>query len=241
MNFNEKLAAIKRANDRRAGISDAKGPEYAGQSESYRNSDADVLRNFKRQGERWDVDPIKVAAVYFGKHIDSIETFVRDLIKADTYTEKLALVTKGEGIVSRLDDARNYIDLLECLMYDANLHPEKIDRELVANHELLEEAAKIDWSEPGYSMKVEIKDTFDAPKVRLSNILDTPILKLPKSEPWPVECAENLAEAIEIDSAAEVEIPVRRTPDNLMSWLRSKFHRKPRPWLPNDWAEVYRG
>lgn len=127
MNFKQKLAITQRADARRSGISDAKGPEYAGQADGYKKDDADVLANFKRQGERWDIPADKVAGIYFGKHVDAIETFVRQLAKALGKEEQLALVTRGEGIISRLDDARNYIDLFECLLYEAGLHPEAIE------------------------------------------------------------------------------------------------------------------
>lgn len=126
MNLALKNAVVSAANKRRGAISDEKGPEYAGQAEAYSRDDSDVLENFKRQDKRWGhgVNGLTSAFLYFGKHLDSIETFGRELKKAGSPEEAQALVYRGEGIISRLDDARNYIDLIECLLVDAGLHPD---------------------------------------------------------------------------------------------------------------------
>lgn len=134
MNYETKLAVVAEANRRRSGISDEKGAEYAGQAERYKDSDQDVLANFKRQDARWGFDGsgIVSAMLYFGKHSDSIETFARELRPllerslspaSDPDADAVRLVWSGEGIQSRLDDARNYLDLLECLLVDAGLLP----------------------------------------------------------------------------------------------------------------------
>lgn len=125
MNHLTKMRILQRTDQRRNNISDEKGAEYAGQADAYKNGDADVLANFKRQSGRWDISPIHVIGIYFGKHIDSIETFVREVSKPGlTWDQKVAIAEKGEGIVSRLDDARNYLDLFECLLYEECLHPD---------------------------------------------------------------------------------------------------------------------
>lgn len=126
MNLRLKNEVVSRANTRRGAISDQKGPEYAGQADAYTADNSDVLENFKRQDKRWGhgINGLTSAFLYFGKHLDSIETFGRELKKATSPEDALALVLRGEGIISRLDDARNYIDLIECLLVDAGLHPE---------------------------------------------------------------------------------------------------------------------
>ena len=127
MNLRLKDEVVSRANTRRGAISNEKGPEYAGQADSYANDTADVLANFKRQDTRWghELSGLASAFLYFGKHLDSIETFGRELKKAGLDTAAtVALVNRGEGIVSRLDDARNYLDLIECLLVDAGIHPD---------------------------------------------------------------------------------------------------------------------
>lgn len=66
-----------------------KGRDYAGTE--------DVLGNFKKRAERLGLRPIKVWGLYFGKHIDAIETFVK--------TENLT----SEPIEMRIVDAINYL------------------------------------------------------------------------------------------------------------------------------------
>jgi hypothetical protein len=55
--------------------------------------------------------------VYFNKHIDSLMTFVR--------TGRL----ESEGLRGRLDDIRNYIDILEAMLVEEGSlpHPDTID------------------------------------------------------------------------------------------------------------------
>lgn len=159
MNFAEKNALIERADKRRTGISDEKGPEYTGEADSYKANDANILTNFYVRAERGKVSVFTVAQTYAGKHIDSIETTLAELAQAVSISSRLAIVRKGEGLISRLDDLRNYCDLLECILMEEGVHPENIDKQAVANHELLAEAERLDWSAPGYSLK---KDTTEA-------------------------------------------------------------------------------
>jgi len=77
---------------------DEKGRDYAGIE--------DVLGNFKKRAERLGLSPLKVWGLYFGKHIDAIETFVK--------TEKLA----SEPIEMRIVDAINYLLLGYALVQD---------------------------------------------------------------------------------------------------------------------------
>lgn len=69
----------------------AKGPDYC--------RTADRLENFKAVAEVLGVDPVKVWAVYFMKHVAAIGKYVRDG------------KTASETIQSRFLDARNYLDL----------------------------------------------------------------------------------------------------------------------------------
>lgn len=147
MNFAVKSALIDRANERRTGISDAKGPEYTGEASSYKDG-GDILRNFYVRAERGKCSVFTVAQTYSGKHIDSIETTLAQLAQADTITKRLGIVNQGEGLLSRLDDLRNYCDLLECILMEEGIHPEKIDKQKVGDVELLEAAARMDWRTP---------------------------------------------------------------------------------------------
>lgn len=130
MNFAEKSAVVAKANERRGAISDQKGPEYtgAGKASTYKDAGANILRNFYVRAERGDASVFTVAQTYAGKHVDSIETALAQLAKAETISERIGIVNAGEGLISRLDDLRNYCDLLECILVDEGVHPEKIDR-----------------------------------------------------------------------------------------------------------------
>lgn len=122
MNLATKERVLEIANVRRGAISADKGPEYAGSAARYSDSDQDVLANFKRQGVRWGTSPLLPTGVYFGKHIDSIETFVREATRDGiSVAEQREIAARGEGVVSRLDDARNYLDLMECLLIDLGI------------------------------------------------------------------------------------------------------------------------
>lgn len=145
MNFAEKNALITRANERRIGISDEKGPEYTGEAASYKAQDANILTNFYVRAERAKASVFTVAQVYAGKHIDSIETALAELAKAGSIDARVAIVRKGEGLVSRLDDLRNYCDLLECILMEEGIHPEKLDMQKIADYK----AGRINWAQDG--------------------------------------------------------------------------------------------
>jgi hypothetical protein len=115
------------ANTRRFGITTEKGPEYTGAGSDYTDDDSDVLANFKNVASRLGTNPITVLGVYLGKHVDSINTFIKEMDKVQSLEEAINLVYQGEGIVSRLDDARNYLDILECLLWEFGLHPTLIE------------------------------------------------------------------------------------------------------------------
>ena len=75
-----------------------KGNDYAG--------DEDVFANFKRNAQRLGLQPHEVWGVYFMKHIDAIETYLR--------TGNL----ESEPIESRIDDAILYLLLLRGMIED---------------------------------------------------------------------------------------------------------------------------
>lgn len=70
----------------------------------YTRHSVDRLSNFKRNAAALDTSPLLVWAVYFNKHIDAIMAFVK--------TGK----TESEAIEGRIDDAINYLYLLEGLV-----------------------------------------------------------------------------------------------------------------------------
>ena len=77
-----------------------KGGEYRGES-------FDVLNNFKSTGDRLNISPLKVWAVYFEKQVNSVFTHVNhDNIK------------KAESLDSRFCDIINYAKLGLALFKD---------------------------------------------------------------------------------------------------------------------------
>lgn len=80
-----------------------KGDSYAGKS-------GDALSNFKRNAENLGLTKYQVWAVYFGKHVDSISNAIKhspELPKDDS-----------EGLRGRIIDAKNYLDILYCLLIE---------------------------------------------------------------------------------------------------------------------------
>lgn len=103
-------------------INEIKGNDYAGNE--------DVFANFKRNAQRLGLKPHEVWAVYFFKHIDAIETYLRDG------------EIKSEPIEGRIDDAILYLLLLRGMLKD-----EKTVHPILSNNE--QEEAKNEVL-PGY-------------------------------------------------------------------------------------------
>lgn len=74
-----------------------KGGEYA--------SDADALDNFKSGAADIGINPKQILWIYMSKHLKSIKSYIR---------KGHALST--EPIEGRIQDARNYLFLLHCLI-----------------------------------------------------------------------------------------------------------------------------
>ena len=127
MNLGNKETILKTALERRNKISNEKAAEYTRTGDHYGDKSVDVLANFKRVGEQLGLNPITVAGVYTLKQCDSIVTFINKLEQMDgkSVDEVMALVNEGEGIISRLDDLRNYADLVECILVDLEIHPDQ--------------------------------------------------------------------------------------------------------------------
>jgi len=78
-----------------------KGHDYTGANE-------DTLANFKMVAQRTGLSPLQVWTVYFTKHADAIQTYIR---KGEL---------KSETIESRIEDAINYLLLLNGLIKEKN-------------------------------------------------------------------------------------------------------------------------
>ena len=74
-----------------------KGAEYA--------SDTDALANFKKRSDDIGIDPKQILWIFLSKHLDSIKYFI-----------KKGQVASSEPIEGRIQDARNYLFLLTCLI-----------------------------------------------------------------------------------------------------------------------------
>jgi CRISPR/Cas system-associated protein Cas10 (large subunit of type III CRISPR-Cas system) len=82
-----------------------KGGEYAGSE--------DRLANFKRGQLRTGAHPYQVLWIYLSKHIDSVETFIKD-------TAAGIVRERSEPIDGRLDDIINYCLLMKALVRESN-------------------------------------------------------------------------------------------------------------------------
>ena len=90
---------VQNARRRQDDLLELKGADYTG-------GNADRLHNFKDNAKILDIDPETVWAVYFMKHIAAIMTYVKDG------------KVQSENITGRIDDAINYLYLLEGLIED---------------------------------------------------------------------------------------------------------------------------
>lgn len=84
-----------------------KGAEYA--------HDADQLANFKRLSDRLGMPAEAILMVYLTKHLDSIESFIREPQKG-----------LSEPIDARIDDAILYLCLLKALIHDSHGHADHL-------------------------------------------------------------------------------------------------------------------
>ena len=100
MTNDERIAIIEAATKRRMDIMDTKGADYQGEEKEGVNG------NFYRNARLLGVSPVLIWAVYFNKHIDALAKFVR--------TGRV----ESEGLRGRLDDIRNYIDILEAMLVE---------------------------------------------------------------------------------------------------------------------------
>ncbi len=92
---------LESAHARMMELTRTKGEEYSGSD--------DQLANFRRLSARTSLTMKQVWLVYFTKHMDAIETFIRD----EAAGTQRAL---SEPIVGRIDDALLYLQLLRAMV-----------------------------------------------------------------------------------------------------------------------------
>jgi len=88
-----------------------KGAEYA--------SDADALDNFKKGAADIGIDPKQILWIFLNKHLSSIKSYIK---KGHTISD--------EPIAGRIQDARNYLFLLLCLIDEAAAADAKTQEEV---------------------------------------------------------------------------------------------------------------
>lgn len=107
MNSATRLAIIADMHQRELDIIRTKGREYTLGAEE--GNDGDTLANLKNVAARTGTTPMQVWAVYFLKHIDAISSYVMDPRR-----------DLSEPISGRIDDARTYLGMLECLVREGD-------------------------------------------------------------------------------------------------------------------------
>ena len=106
MNYESMASHVENDNNRRFDILTGKGREYT--------DGDDALSNFKLNATRLGMNPPQVLAIYMMKHINSIETYLKQFTSGSLDD----IVDSSEGITSRIDDAINYLELLHLLLID---------------------------------------------------------------------------------------------------------------------------
>lgn len=100
MTVEERLKIVNELQEEGIKTLTAKGHAYAGKGDS--------LANFKRNAERLGLSKYQIWGVYFNKHIDSINNAIQE--------NPSSPVDKTEGLKGRVIDAKNYLDILVCLL-----------------------------------------------------------------------------------------------------------------------------
>jgi hypothetical protein len=96
------LQIMNRMEDNEHSIMGTKGVEY-----TQGDLKTDRLANFNRIGKELNMDPKVVCYIYLKKHLDSIACYVKN---GKEYTE--------EKIEGRINDARNYLILLNAIIQE---------------------------------------------------------------------------------------------------------------------------
>ena len=99
MTLEERIKMTRKSTERRIKIMEEKGPEYS-------RYGSNVNGNFVHTADFLGTTAQFVCLVYFLKHVEAIIAYV------------LTGKQSCESIESRLDDARNYLDILESLIME---------------------------------------------------------------------------------------------------------------------------
>lgn len=100
MKWTEQQARFKLLIKEEMDLLNNKGAEYA--------SESDALDNFKKQASDVGVSPQAIALIFMNKHFSAIKAYIRK-----------GNVSSNEPISGRINDMRNYLFLLLCLIEEA--------------------------------------------------------------------------------------------------------------------------
>lgn len=125
MNDETRATIVARLHERELELLQTKGREYTGGAEA--GNERDVLHNFKDVAAQSGTTPLQAWAVYFLKHVSSITTHIADPSRE-----------MSESINGRIEDARTYLGLLQCLIAE---QAEQAEQHVAA----VREAAQQSW------------------------------------------------------------------------------------------------
>jgi hypothetical protein len=127
---------VDKNHEERMEVMCGKGEAYSGKSNRF--------NNFERNGERLGLSKYQIWAVYFSKHIDAIMNAIKDNPENP--------VDKTEGLKGRIQDAQNYLDLLNGMTSNVDIRPGGL-----ANH--------IDDAQRVYAKLLEVCNPTEAAKL----------------------------------------------------------------------------
>ena len=108
-------------------VANTKRVEYTGASQ-------DVLMNFKRIANRLGLSPLQVWSVYFNKHVDSVNTYIKGVDEV------------SEPMESRFADMLNYLFLGMALIIEQEVESGRRSPNLQADSE--ESSYEVETDEP---------------------------------------------------------------------------------------------
>lgn len=77
--------------------------------EEYKADDNDQLANFRRRAIALDIQPEVVWGIYAGKHMDALETYIKDVKNGKSRF-------RSEPLAGRIDDLIMYLILLKAMV-----------------------------------------------------------------------------------------------------------------------------
>jgi len=108
MRIEDLISQTKLFHDAELGLLQRKGADYS--------PGDDTLACFKRTGQKYDISPMLVAAIYMEKHLDAIRTYIKE--------GRLNV----EDLFEHTVDARNYLNLIYAIDQEGSEGEDSTDR-----------------------------------------------------------------------------------------------------------------